>query len=1299
MKRFVAALLLAAACAFTQVNTTSVNGTITDPTGAAVPGASIDIISKSTGADFKTTSGDKGEYSATSLAAGAYRITVSKAGFKAATVENIDLIVGVVGTVNVKLEVGQATETVEVTAGAEIVQAATADVSTTLTGRQITDLPFATRNAIELLVDAPGTSTPTNPRSSSVNGLPKGALNVTIDGMNTQDNNLKSSDGYFSYIYPSVDALEEVTLTTSAAGVDSTSQGGAQIKFVTKSGTNQFHGGGFWQNRNTFFNANYYYNNQNGAPRDIVKLNQFGGHIGGPIKKNKLFFFGNAEFYRFPGTNVYSRNYLTPSASSGIFTYADSTGAQRQVNVLQLAGAANATLPAGTRPYLTSADPLLAKTYGLMQQLSANGIVKNNIASNDYNTNTVTYQPNGTDSRNFYTFRLDYNVTQKHILSFVYNYDKYTSIPDFLNNIVPDFPGTGTVLFSNVNTGQRSNRFDGTISLRSALTARLTNEFRTGLNGGTVLFFDAVAPGLFSPWRGYVPSFASTGAGLSGVTTTSGPQRRNAPVKNIADTVSYAKGSHQFSFGGNWDQINLWQQINGTSTFPRIAFGIASSDPITTGATNIFNATNLPGSTSSQQSQAAALYADVTGRISSITQTLVQNEANHQYGIGAPIDRDHMREFGAFVQDQWRITPTLTATLGFRLEKQFAFVNENGLYSSVDYASLWGISGIGNMFQPGVTTGVHPVFNKISGNPYDPPVVPAPSVGLAWQLPAKEGFIGKIFGSHAGASVLRGGYAIATVREGMTVYQSLFASNQGITVDASVSPSTTPANFGAPGSASFSDAALPSKIASINASPTYPINAGFTTSLNGFSPDLRMGYVQSWNLSLQRELGRNTVLDIRYNGNHGTDLWRQSALNEVNIFENGFLNQFKAAQNNLAIARGGNITNPSTGATASVYNNFGNSGLPGQVAVPILQTAIGTTNDSTTATQLMLGQAGSTANGISTNAARMASLTAAGYPANFFVVNPDVGSGNTFVLNNAGASYYNALQVEVRRRLTAGLQISGSYQFGKSLANGSTNSSSDFNTPTTLRNRNIDHVPSLFDIRNAIKFNWIYELPFGPGRHFLSSSNSVVKKVIEGWQVSGVVRLQSGTPLFLNGFSTFNQSTNSTGVVLHNITAKELQSEMGVYKTGLPGPNGGLIFYLPPPSSTSSTGITSANNTNLITNTMAAYNVGGFTPAQVNPNAPYISPAPAGQLGWEGYLYLPWQRHFDLELQKNTRITERVQLQISASALDVLNLTNFLPGSNTNSSTFGQITSAYRDISGTVDPGARIIEFRVRLTF
>ncbi len=1290
MKRVFTALLFAAALVFAQVDVTSVTGTVTDPTGAAVPGATVQVVNASTGAKLNANTNEQGSYSVPAIPAGAYRVTVTKTGFKSETVQNVSLIVGVPGTVNVKLEVGQTTETIEVTAGAEVVQAQTADVSTNLTGRQLTDLPFATRNAVELMVDAPGTQTPTNPRSSSVNGLPKGAINITIDGMNTQDNNLKSSDGYFSYIYPSVDALEEVTMTSTAAGVDSTGQGGVQIRFVTKSGTNSWHGGGFWQDRNTFFNANYFYNNQLGLPRDVVKLNQEGGHVGGPIKKNKLFFFGNVEIYRFPGTNLYSRNYLTPTASSGIFTYADSAGAQHQVNLLSLAAAANASLPAGVRPFTTTADPLLAKTYALEQQLGANGIVKTNAASNDYNTLTTSYQPNGTDSRNFYTTRLDYNISQKHTLSLVYNFDGYTSIPDFLNGIVPDFPGSGTVLFSNVSTGQRSNRFDGTLSLRSALSATLTNEIRGGLNGGTVLFFDAVSPGMFDPWRGYSPRFAGTGVTPSNVATTSGPQRRNAPVKDFSDTMTWIHGKHQLSFGGSFDQINLWQQIEGTAIFPTITFGVASGDPIFTGATNLFTNGNLPGASSTQLSQAAALYADVTGRVSSISQQVVLGEQSHKYSLGvAPIDRDEMREFGFFVQDQIRLKPNLTATIGFRAEKQLSFQNLDGLYSQVSYQSVWGVSGVGNLFKPGVMTGPAPIYQQLNGSAYNPPLVPAPSVGLAWQLPSTEGFLGIITGHHTGAAVLRGGYAIATVREGMGVYQNLYGSNQGLTLDASLANSSYPSVFGAAGSVNFSDASLPSRVPTLPTTETFPIPASFTASMNAISPDLKVGYVQSWNISFQREMDKNTVLDIRYTGNHGTDLWRQEALNEVNIFENGFLNEFQIAQNNLKIARGGSLYQ-NTGVV-----NFGNQGMAGQQNVPILQTAIGTSSDSTTAGYLMNGQAGSSANSIATNATRMANLRAAGYPANMFVVNPDVAGGGAFLLTNNGASFYNALQVEVRRRMASGFTIQGSYVWGKALARGSTNSSTDFSTPNSLRNLGLDKGPEAFDIRQAIKFNWIYELPFGPGKRF-SSSNVFAKKAMEGWQISGVVRLQSGTPLAISSFSTYNN--NAGGIVLHNMNMSQLQSMVGVYKTGLQGANGGIVYYLPPPTTTSVAGLNSSNNTNLIYNTEAAFNQNNLLPSQVDPNAPYISPAAAGQAGCLCYIYLPWQRHFDLEIQKNTRITERVQLQLAASALDVLNMTNFLPGSNIGAS-FGQITSAYRDISGTVDPGARIIEFRVRLNF
>jgi Carboxypeptidase regulatory-like domain len=1296
MRSLFAAFCVFATLLYSQVSSSQMDGTVTDPTGAAVPAADVTVTNVATGALFKTVTNDRGEWALPSMSAAIYKVSVTKSGFKAGVASQVQMNAGVPATINIRLELGQATEIVEVSGGAELVQTSDAQVSTTLTDKQLTDLPFATRNAIELLVDVPGTSTPTTPRSSTVNGLPKGALNVTIDGMNTQDNMLKSSDGYFSYIMPSVDALEEVTLSTSAAGVDSTGQGGAQIKFVTRSGTNTFHGGGFYQVRNTALDANYFFNNQVGLPRDIVHLRQYGGHLGGPIIKNKLFFFGNVELYRYPGTNGYTRNVFTPSAASGIFTYADAAGALHNVNLLQVAAGANGSLPAGIRPFATTIDPILGKTYSLETQLANNGIIKPNTANGDYNTEAVSYAPAGVDSRNFYTGKIDYNATEKHHVALVYNYDKYVSIPDFLNNIVPILPGGGTVLFSSVNTGQRSNRFAATASLRSALSARLTNELHGGFNGGTVLFFDAVNPGLFNTWRGFYPTFSSPGPNaLTNVTATSAPQRRNAPVKTIGDTVSLVRGSHQLSFGGTFDQINVFQSIAGTGVIPRIAMGIAANDPVANGSTNIFTAANFPGANSTQLGYASAMYADLTGRVSSttVTQALSESTKTYQSAVNA-IDRDQVRELGLFVQDQWRINSRLTLNLGLRLEKEFSFKNLDGLYSNVDYQSLWGISGVGHLFSPGATGGVNPVYTPLTGsNTYNMPKVWAPGIGLAYQLPAHDGFLGLLTGHRDGGAVLRAGYSLASIREGMNVYTSIYGANQGVTQDASVSPSTYPASFGAPGSVQFSDPNLPTR--PVPSSPQYPITPCFTCSLNGFSPNLKLGYVQSWNVSFQRELNRSTVIEIRYNGNHGVNEWRQLSLNEVNIFENGFLNEFNVARNNLAIARGGNIYNNTS------VSNFGNTGLAGQANLPIIGSALANaTNNSTYATYLMMGQAGTFANALATNATFMNNLTAAKYPANFFVVNPTVGGTGSYALTNGGSSYYDAGVVEVRRRLVSGLQVQASYTLAKSLADGATASSSVFSQPTTLRNYALDKVPQGFDIRNAIKFNWIYELPLGQGRKFLSSSNPVVRKAVEGWEIAGVARLQSGTPLFLNGLGTYNNGgAAGQGVVLHNITRDQLQSMVGVYKTSLAGPNGGIVYYLPPPTTTSVAGLNSTNNTNLITNTMAAFNVGGLTPASIDPNAPYISPAAPGQLGWEGYLYLPWQRHFDVSLTKHTKIRERVDMVISARALNVFNITNFLPGSINTSSTFGYVTSAYRDISGTVDPGGRILEFQARINF
>jgi hypothetical protein len=1076
-------------------------------------------------------------------------------------------------------------------------------------------------------------------------------------------------------------------VTTSAGSADSSGQGAAQIKFVTKGGTNQWHGGGFYQRRQTGWNANYFFNNQQGLPRDVVKLTQRGLHGGGPIKKDKAFFFINYEQYLLPGTKSYTRQILTSDATNGNFSYCPSGTANaacvaspsllRTVNVYTLAAA---------NGFTNTPDPILLKTFQDMNATAAGGTVTpRGISNSDYNRVDLNYQPAGNQMRHFFTARLDENLTNNHHLSLVYNYDKYSSVPDFLNNVVAAFPGTGVVLGSNTQTGQLSNRFEGTLSLRSQFGAHVTNEWRGGLNGGTVLFFPDVNPGLYTTWKGYRPIFGSTY--VSSVSTATSMQRRNSPVKDIADNVYVMHGSHQFAFGGEFTQINSWQQIASTDTMPSITFGAATGDPI---LTNVFNGTNLPGSSTTNQTDAATLYSILTGRVSSISKQLTLDEKTKQYSATPTIDRNREREYGLYAQDTWRVARNLTLNIGLRYEKQGVYENLNGLYSRVGYNSVWGLSGVGNLFKPGTLTGVTPSFLSVQGNGYTIPAAWAPSAGMAWQVPAMAGVLGKIFGSHEGASVFRAGYAISTVREGQQLFISLWGANQGITQTASVSNASTPADFGAAGSVLFRQPALPTKSGLVS-TPVYPIPATFTTGLNDFSPNMSLGYVQSWNIGWQRELGRDTIVEFRYTGNHGVHLWRQYNLDEVNIFENGFLSEFKIAQNNLRIARGGDITRNTS------VNNWGNTGLAGQANVPILQTAIGNTTDATLASQLLTGQAGSAANGIATNATRINNLTAAASkacnggpcPVNMFVVNPTVASGGSYLENNDGSSYYDALQIETRRRLSHGLILQGSYVFSKSLANGPTNSSSSVAQPTTFRNLGIDKVPSGFDLRHQLKANWIYEMPFGPGRRLLSGvSNPIVKKVLEGWETAEVLRVQSGLPFFINGVGTFNQVTSNAGITLNNLTAQQLQDMVNIRKTT--GSDGkGIVYFLPQ---------------SLINNTLAAFNTGGFTPADLDTSKPYIGPAPVGQLGWRGFLRQNWNRFFDASIVKRTRIRENMNVEFRATALNVFNMTNFgtgASGTNYNNigSAFGQVSGAYRDISGTVEPGGRILEFMLRFNF
>jgi hypothetical protein len=270
--------------------------------------------------------------------------------------------------------------------------------------------------------------------------------------------------------------------------------------------------------------------------------------------------------------------------------------------------------------------------------------------------------------------------------------------------------------------------------------------------------------------------------------------------------------------------------------------------------------------------------------------------------------------------------------------------------------------------------------------------------------------------------------------------------------------------------------------------------------------------------------------------------------------------------------------------------------------------------------------------------------------------------------------------------------LEGSYVWSKSLVDGPTSDSSLYTPPpTTFRNLRLDREPTPFDIPQAFKLQAIYELPIGPKHKFLSGGGPVVHKIFEGWELAAIDRNQSGTPMELAS-GRYGMNQNDPGVVLHNITASQLQSMMSITKTT--GSNGtGIVYYLPQ---------------SLINNSNAAFGINGQTTANLNPNAPYIGPQlTPGQFGYEIFLWGPWQNHFDLSLMKKTHITEKVSVDFTANFLDVLNLTNFqLPTStimggsaSLSAANFGQTTSAYQDLSNAQDPGARVIEFRLRVSF
>ncbi len=1258
MTRFVFALLFSGLLLAQSTVQTTITGTVTDQTGAVIPNAQIHVVHRDTGQQFDVTTNPEGRYAVPSVPEGLYTIQASAHGFRSEVVQNAKVDIGTPLTQDFRLEVGSASERVEVQANATQVETTSATVGTTVTGRQITELPFTSRDALDLALLTPGSSANGAPRQSSFNGLGHEAINITMDGIDTQDNLLKSSNGggMYTYIRPRVDAIDEFNIQTAVEGAESSSEGAVQIKFVTKRGTNQFHGGGYWYLRNTDLDANYYFNNETGLPRQQLKLNQFGGKVGGPILKNKLFFFINAEWFLLPESNLRQRTVLNTNASQGIFTYTGAKDGQTHtVNLLALAA---------QNSYPSTPNPEIANILGLINANRAStGITPLNSNQDQMSFNTTDAQ-----RRKFATGRLDYNITEKLHWEFIYNYDYFYAFPDSLNSEDAPFPNIVTYNGYQTEGGQISNRFSGATALQWTINSNMTNEVRAGLQGGTGIFETEINPqALPGALRLTFPTL--NGNALYSPVNRQPSQARNTPVKQISDTLNWVKGNHNLSMGGNATFVSFWASTVSGLT-PAVSFGVTGTDPV---ASVFTNQANFPGQLSStDQSNAETLYAFLTGRVSGATgQLQYLNETSKQYVANSPlVERDRQHEFGWFIQDNWKFRPNLTLNGGVRWEFQGSPYDANGVYYTPTYGGLWGISGIGNLFAPGVETGA--VTSFVSNNKpsfFNPHLNNfAPNVGLAYS-PHSDNAIWKFIFGKEGA--FRAGYGISFIRDGMDVFEGTEGSNPGTSAQGTLTADT---DFKA-GSALLGSTLPPVRLFPGVAQD--PLSASIYTyrSVSGYAadPNLRTPYVQTWSAGIQREVGKNTVLEVRYVGNHAIKLLRTYNLNEVNTLSNGFLQDFKNAQTNLTINQ------------AAGVNSFQNLGRAGEANTPILNAAFkGLASSSafgsgTFITDLQEGIAGTMANSLAGNQTYMTNLIGAGYPANFFQVNPTLAGANAYLTGNGGFSSFNSLQIEVRHRFSNSIQFSGNYMYMKALTDQYEDSATDALNYVTLRNYALNKTISPYNIPNQLKFNWIYELPFGPG-HALTTNSGILNRIIGGWQFEGIARIQSGSPFLLNTGGTRGTLNQYDSGIVTTISRAQLQSQVGVYKE----PNG-TVYWLNP----------NANYVNITGNGQA--------------NSQYLAPASTPGVVGNPYFFLygPHFIRFDLTAAKKTTIAERVNLELRAEFLDAFNNVNFIVGSAGNSTnttsilsgSFGRLTNGYQDISTTSDPGGRIVQLVLRVNF
>lgn len=1158
------------------------------------------LTNEGTGGSFSTSTSSSGTYVIDSLQVGSYTVEVDAPGFKKYFSRANALTIGAPMTVNATLAIGTLTESVEVSGSAEEVQTSTSgNFGNLFTENSIRELPIVGtrgRSPLDLVLIQPGVVSGANTGGGvHVNGARDRSWNYTLDGIDINETSASGSD--FSPLRTNPDSIAEFRVITGNATAEYGRNSGGQVAMVTSSGTNSVHGEAFWFYRTPRLNANDYTNTLDGIGKAQFVQNITGLSMGGPIIKNKTFIFGNVQFLQAKNTASTTRTVYTAQARQGILRYVVGGRNQPASTPNASVDAAGNVLPGvqiGTYNVVSN-DPQHIGIDKTIQTYLANMPLPNRFdisgtagPIDGLNTAGFVFGAGQQERQHDDTIKIDHIFNSKNTVFFRGAWGSQDTNCDAGNGGQPVFTGLPCI----VNT-QRSPQ-NLAFNWRYSPGANLTNELVVGQSRFT---FNFAQPS---------NDLTQIGFNSSPVNTTAiydFANLRTLKTYQFVDNLTWNRGAHTVKFGTNLrfqKHFDVRGSIAGQDATTDVDFSrtIATVDPATfnlpTGLNVAFDQPNFQDNINF-----------LLGRVGSITRGFASK--GDQFVPGLFKFESDYPELDFYAQDTWKVRPGLTIDAGLRWEIKLSPSNPDGLITHPN--------------QP-VAVGAPPsdTLKWVDGSFYKSDFHGlGPSLGIAWD-PFRKG-----------TTSIRANYRLAYDRiQTFALSSTVIANLPGLT------QGLVNTDYGQSGGRLANLQPLPPP--TVKPSDLRQPQPFSTNSITVVDPNFKTPTTHEWGLSVQHQIARSTVFEADYIGRRAYHLIGAYNANQDQIFGNGFLAGFNAVK---------------AGGDSPYFDQLlaGDSRLnAGETGSQLVRRLF--------ASNLALNSVGALASSIATRlqgGKSVTSLSGAGlFP---LIPFPQFGGGIN-VIDSNDFSTYHALQLQLQRRYQNGLTGQVSYTFSKSLdtrsfdptfsqvSTGSAQSAAS--TPIDIYNRRLNYAPSDFDRTHVVQSYWVYELPFGQGKRFAGHTNGFVSRVIGGWEVAGVLTLESGRP-----FTVYSGSNTVSNVRQTPANCDHCSRDLGQVFID---PVSSYKFY--------------------------------FTADQ---RAKFSTPAP-GDFSNTGRNYFRGPGYFDVDatLAKTIRINERFRLQIRTDATNLANHPSAdIPTAVITSTTFGRIRGSTQSSPRRFQLGAK----------